>query len=100
MGTTRMNVGNVEIVSLLDTPFEIPWQIFFPERNESDFEPYRELYSASHGERGFRTQAGCYAIRSQGHTILCDTGIGPGPIQFLVGREGNLLNDMRAQGCS
>ncbi len=98
MGTTRMNVGNVEIVSLLDTPFEIPWQIFFPERSESDFEPYRERYPRSYGERGFRTQAGCYAVRSQGQTILCDTGIGPGPIQFLGGLRGSLLEDMRGKG--
>jgi len=98
MGTTRMNVGNVEIVSLLDTPFEIPWQIFFPERSESDFEPYRERYPRSYGERGFKTQAGCYAVRSQGQTILCDTGIGPGPIQFLGGLRGSLLEDMRGKG--
>jgi glyoxylase-like metal-dependent hydrolase (beta-lactamase superfamily II) len=98
MGTTRMNVGNVEIVSLLDTPFEIPWQIFFPERSESDFEPYRERYPRFYGERGFRTQAGCYAVRSQGQTILCDTGIGPGPIQFLGGLRGSLLEDMRGKG--
>ena len=100
MGAISVSVGNVEIISLLDSPVEIAWQIFFPERDESDFEPYRELYSASHGERGFRTQAGCYAIRSQRHTILCDTGIGPGPIQFLGGIEGNLLNDMRDKGVS
>ena len=98
MGTTRMNVGNVEIVSLLDTPFDTPWQIFFPERSESDFEPYRERYPRSYGERGFRTQAGCYAVRSQGQTILCDTGIGPGPIQFLGGLRGSLLEDMRGKG--
>jgi len=98
MGTTRVTVGKVEIVSLIDTPFEIPWQIFFPERNESDFEPYRELYPRSHGEGRFRTQAGCYAVRSQGQTILCDTGLGPGPIQFLGGIKGSLLDDMRQKG--
>ena len=98
MGTTKITVGNVEIISLLDTPFELPWQIFFPEQSESDFEPYRDLYPVSHGERGFRTQAGCYAIRSQGQTILCDTGIGPGPIQFLGGIQGSLLDDMRRNG--
>lgn len=98
MGTTRITVGNVEIISLLDTPFELPWQIFFPERSQSDFEPYRALYPDSYGEGRFRTQAGCYAIRSQGQTILCDTGIGPGPIQFLGGIQGSLLDDMRRNG--
>ncbi len=98
MGATKVTVGNVEIVSLLDTPFEVPWQIFFPERSEAGFEPYRELYPDSYGEGRFRTQAGCYAVRSQGQTILCDTGLGPGPIQFLGGIRGSLLDDMRQKG--
>jgi len=98
VSTHTVSVGNVEIISLLDTPFELPWQIFFPERSESDFDPYRELYPDSYGEGRFRTQAGCYAIRSQGQTILCDTGIGPGPIQFLGGIRGSLLDDMRNKG--
>lgn len=40
----------------------------------------------------------CYAIQSQGQTVLCDTGIGPGPIKFLGGIRGRLLDDMRDKG--
>jgi glyoxylase-like metal-dependent hydrolase (beta-lactamase superfamily II) len=94
----RISVGNVEIISLVDTPMEIPWQIFFPSVPLSEFEAYRELYPSSFGESAFATQCGAYVMRSQGKTILCDTGIGPGPIQFLGGIRGRLLDDMRDKG--
>jgi len=77
---------------------EFPWNMFFPSVAAADLESYRSTYPASHGEGKFRTQAGCYAIRSQGRTILCDTGIGPGPIDFLGGVRGRLLDDMRDKG--
>lgn len=30
--------------------------------------------------------------------MLCDIGIGPGPVQFLGGIRGRLLDDMRDKG--
>jgi len=98
MAGPKITVGNVEIISLVDMVMEIPWQIFFPQQGESDFEAYHDLYPGCFGEGRFRTNAGCYAIRSQGQTILCDTGMGPGPIEFLGGLRGNLLDDMREKG--
>jgi glyoxylase-like metal-dependent hydrolase (beta-lactamase superfamily II) len=95
---TKVTVGNVEIVSLVDTAMELPWEIFFPGIAVSEFEAYRELYPTSFGEGRFATQCGAYALRSQGQTVLCDTGIGPGPIQFLGGIRGRLLDDMREKG--
>jgi glyoxylase-like metal-dependent hydrolase (beta-lactamase superfamily II) len=88
----------VEVVALVDVPFEAPWNIFFPRNKPSDFDPYRELYPATYGDGTFRTNAACYAIRSEGKTILCDTGLGPGPIEMLGGIEGKLLHDMNAKG--
>jgi glyoxylase-like metal-dependent hydrolase (beta-lactamase superfamily II) len=79
-------------------PMEFPWGMFFPNQAPADFEPYRAMYPSSYGERGFRTNACAYAVRSQGKTILCDTGIGPGPIAFLGGQKGRLLDDMRSKG--
>lgn len=98
MAGPRLTVGKVEIVALLDTPMEFPWNLFFPNNSPSDFEPYRDRYPQSFGQTGFQTNASCYAIRSQGKTVLCDTGIGPGPIAFLGGIRGNLLNDMKSKG--
>lgn len=98
MSAPKITIGNVEIIALVDTPFDLPWEIFFPGINVSEFEAFQELYPASFGQAAFHTQAGCYAIRSQGQTVLCDTGIGPGPIQFLGGIRGRLLDDMRDKG--
>ena len=98
MVTTKITVGNVEIIALVDMPMEVSWQIIFAGIPLSDFEAYRELYPKSFGEGGFATQCGAYALRSEGHMVLCDTGIGPGPIQFLGGARGRLLDDMRDKG--
>lgn len=95
MSSPKITVGNVEITSLLDMVMDIPWPIFFPQQSESAFDAYHVLYPGSVSDGKFRTQASCYAIRSQGQTILCDTGMGPGPIQFLGGIRGRLLDDMR-----
>ena len=98
MATPKITVGNVEIIALVDMPMELPWQIIFAGIPLSEFEAYRELYPKSFGEGRFATQCGAYAIRSEGQTVLCDTGIGPGPIQFLGGARGRLLDDMRDKG--
>ena len=68
--------------------------IFDPALTEEDItaklEKYHELYPGSWGEFGFRTDAGCYSVRSEGETILVDTGLGPGP---HVGRALARLTD-------
>jgi len=98
MAGPKVTIGNVEIVSLLDTAMEFDWQMFFPNNSASDFEPYRDMYPGAYGERKCRTYAHCYALRSQGRTILCDTGVGPGPVDALGGVRGRLLHDMREKG--
>ena len=94
----RITVGNVEIIALVDMPFELPWAMMFPNRDQAEIEPYQKMYPRSNGKVGFQTQAGAYAIRSQGKTIVCDTGYGPGPIEYLGGARGRLLDDMRDKG--
>src|SRR3972149_3065878 len=91
MASSKVRVGNVEIVSLLDTPFEVDWKIVFPHNDLADFQPYRDIYPGSYGEGKWRTYAHAYAIRSQGRTLLCDTGVGPAS-------GGRLLDDMREKG--
>ncbi|HLA18270.1 MAG TPA: MBL fold metallo-hydrolase [Dehalococcoidia bacterium] len=99
MAGPRVNVGNVEIVALLDTPMEFDWAMFFPNNPRSDFDPYAGTYPESYAASGkFATNAQCYALRSRGKTVLVDTGLGPGPIAFLGGIRGNLVGDMRAKG--
>jgi glyoxylase-like metal-dependent hydrolase (beta-lactamase superfamily II) len=94
----KITVGNCEVISLTDAEMQFPWQIIFPNIPEADRESYRGLYPYCYGERGFRTDAGAYVIRSSGKTIIVDTGIGPGPIAMLGGLKGQMLDDMKAKG--
>jgi glyoxylase-like metal-dependent hydrolase (beta-lactamase superfamily II) len=94
----KITVGNVEIISLVDLPFELPWSMVFPGRERSEIEPYQAMYPVANGKTGVQTQAGAYALRTQGKTVLIDTGFGPGPIAFLGGARGRLLDDMRDKG--
>ena len=101
MAGSKVTVGNVEIVSLLDTPMEFPWAAFFPNNSQQDFDPYRDRYPGSYaGDGKFRTYAHCYALRSQSKTVLVDTGVGPGPHNFLGGSRGHLAEEMNAKGVS
>jgi len=95
---TKINIRSVEIVALVDLPFELPWSMMFPGREQSEIEPYQAMYPFANGKSGLQTQAGAYALRSQGKTVLIDTGLGPGPISFLGGARGRLLDDMREKG--
>lgn len=90
----KITVGNVEIVSILDTPMNFPFAAFFPTIDQSEFEPYRELYPEAFNPNGnFQTYAQVSALRSQGQTILVDTGVGPG-------MNGALLDNLQAKGVS
>jgi len=93
-----LKVGDAEIISLIDMPMQIPYEVFFPAIGADEIGPYKTQYPGSWAGGMFRTHASAYAVRSQGKTILCDTGFGPGPIAFLGNATGNLLNDMRSKG--
>lgn len=98
MAGPKVTVGNVEVVSLLDTPMEFDWGVFFPNNNPADFYPYRESYPGAFGEGKFRTYSHCYALRSGGKTVMVDTGLGPGSIELLGGIRGCLMEEMNAKG--
>lgn len=95
---TKISVGNVEITALVDMPMELPWSMVLPGRSDADLQPYKDMYPFASGKVGVQTQAGAYALRSGGKTVLCDTGLGPGPIAFLGGARGRMLDDMRDKG--
>lgn len=98
MAGPKITAGNTEIISITDLEMQFPWQVFFPGVPLGELEKYHDLYPESWGDFGFKTDAGCYAIRSQGKTVLVDTGLGPGPHEFLRGATGNLLDDMKSKG--
>lgn len=98
MSPQKITVGNVEIISVVDTPFQVPFNIFFPDRTAEEFAPYKEMYPASSSGDMFRTHASTFALRSGGATLLCDTGIGPGPIDMLGGIQGRLIQALNEAG--
>lgn len=98
MSPPKITVGNVEITSVIDVPFQAPFQIFYPDRTAEEFAPYKEMYPASSSGDIFKTQASVFALRSSGQTVLCDTGFGPGPIEMLGGIQGRLLDALNEAG--
>jgi glyoxylase-like metal-dependent hydrolase (beta-lactamase superfamily II) len=94
-----LRVGNIEVMELLDTPMAFPFEVFFPQQGAAAFEAYRQLYPAAFAPDGrFQTYAQAYVVRAGGRTILVDTGVGPGPHDWLGGARGRLLDDLQEKG--
>lgn len=85
-----IKVGNVEIISLSDADLSFPPSDFFPSVPIDAWQNNRQFL----GDDGnIHPNAGCFAVRSGGRTIMVDTGFGPG----LTGR---LFDEMAAKGVS
>ena len=97
-----LKVGDVEIVALTDMnlPFPMPLTELFPMAPAEAWTPYRERYPDTFDGDHMLIEIGCYLVRSQGRTILIDTGYGEGPIESLGGRRGELMDDLTARGIS
>ena len=106
MTEVRLTVGNVEISVMHDAESALPLSMTFPNVAADDWAPYKERYpEAFDGPDNLRAHFECYLIRSQGQTILVDTGIGtaasnPGTIEGLLGGsiEGNLVSELNSAG--
>lgn len=106
MPEARLTVGNVEILSLNDNEATLPLSDVFPEVRAEAWAQYQQRYPS--GFRGDHLLAHfeCYLIRSDGQTILVDTGLGgaatnPNSIEAMVGgAEGRLLQELAEVGVS
>lgn len=97
MAGWKVRVGNVEILSLSDGQGSFPPTAFFPDSDEA---VWRQRYSDHLGPDGtFRPNFGCFVIRSQGKTLLVDTGIGP-QNEALGGLRGRLMEELKEKGVS
>ena len=78
MAEFMLKVGDVEIVALSDMnlAFPTPLPQLFPGTDAADWAPYRELYADTFDGDQVLIEIGCYLVRSQGRTILIDTGYG------------------------
>ncbi|HZO32308.1 MAG TPA: MBL fold metallo-hydrolase [Chloroflexota bacterium] len=103
MGDGRITVGNVEISHLYDLVADFPLTLdqLYPTVPAEAWEPYRRDYPELFGPGNtWRYHAGCYLIRSQGQTILVDTGVGPSSMGLAtwIGTGGALPDRLRAAG--
>ena len=100
-----LTIGNVEISVLHDAKIPMRFNQAFPGVPPEAWAPYQELYPEAYiGSSSFRVHFECYLIRSQGQTLLVDTGLGnassnPGVVANIgVGMEGVLLAELQAAG--
>lgn len=105
MQHSTLTIGNVEILVLHDAEAVSPLKWSFPDVPMEAWAPYLKRYpEAFSGSEGRRTHFECYLVRSQGRTLLIDTGLGnantnPGTVTNLFGGiEGNLLAELRSAG--
>ena len=91
MASDKLTIGNVEITSLSDGILEFDLCNFFPDIPEDDWKGQESHLSASHG---VLFNLACFLIKSDGHTIAVDTGLGPK--QTPETPWGELLDDMKA----
>jgi len=91
-----LRVGEVEILALTDVegPFFRLDQIFPGVRTEQWW-PYVRRYPWAFADaHTLYGRVGSYLLRAPGHTLLVDTGIGPG----TMGMRGKLLEDLERNG--
>jgi glyoxylase-like metal-dependent hydrolase (beta-lactamase superfamily II) len=95
MASNKMAIGNVEITSLSDGLLEFDLCNFFPTIPEADWGPYESHLSPEHK---VSFNLACFLVRSDGKTIVVDTGLGPPPASAPESPWGELLDDFRAKG--
>ncbi len=72
-----VRIGDIEVVPLLDAVGSVGGlERVFPGVPDEAWEPYRALYPELFDETGWRVQCNSYLIRSNGHNLLVDTGVG------------------------
>jgi len=102
---SKLSVGNVEILVMHDAEAALPLNQTFPGVPPDAWAPYQQRYpEAFNGPSNLRVHFECYLIRSQGQTILMDTGLGskatnPGTVAaFGGGNDGRLLAELQSAG--
>ena len=96
MSSFRMKVGDAEIVALSDMNcvFPVPLADLWPDVPVESWSSFKQRYPETFEGQHMRIEIGCYLVRSQGRTILIDTGYGPGPIDYIGGLRGELMDDL------
>ena len=92
----KITLGNVEIGFALDmVPPPRPPGDFFPDVPAEAWAPYEKDVLV---EGLIQLYYGHFFVRSQGKTIMVDTGMGPGPHPSRDNRTGDLINQLAKRG--
>ena len=95
MAAQKITVGNVEITSLSDGEMEFDLCNFFPSIPGEEWNPYEHHLTPKHK---VRFNLACFLVRSDGCTILVDTGLGPRPTDGPDPGWGRLLEYFKQNG--
>jgi glyoxylase-like metal-dependent hydrolase (beta-lactamase superfamily II) len=96
-----IHIGNVEMLALPDGAANLGAHPMSPEDGPApDWAPYHERFpDGFHGpDHHWRIHNTCYLVRSQGRSILVDTGVGVGPYARYQDMRGTLMGAMREAG--
>lgn len=91
----QIRVGNVDIVAVLDMvpPPRDPW-LMFPTTAAPDWAGHQHALECGQLQLYYLH----FFLRSEGKTIMVDTGMGPGPHPERGNRTGDLVNQLRGKG--
>jgi glyoxylase-like metal-dependent hydrolase (beta-lactamase superfamily II) len=95
MAHNVIRVGNVEIMSLSDGMLEFDLCNFFPTLEHEDWHQYASHLTAA---QKVRFNLGSFLVRSDGRTVLVDTGLGPKPANAPETPWGTLMEEFKANG--
>jgi len=109
MPHSTLTVGNVEITILHDSEVALPFIRTFPDVPREAWTPYMERYPDAYtktvdGDDSLRVHFECYLVRSEGRTLMVDTGLGnansnPNVVEKIGGGvDGVLLAELQKAG--
>jgi glyoxylase-like metal-dependent hydrolase (beta-lactamase superfamily II) len=90
-----IRVGNVEIMSLSDGVLEFDLCNFFPTIPQEHWHQYAWHLTA---EQHVRFNLGSFLVRTEGRTVLVDSGMGPKPADMPDAPWGILMDEFTANG--
>jgi glyoxylase-like metal-dependent hydrolase (beta-lactamase superfamily II) len=95
MASEKVTIGNVEITSFSDGTLDFDLCDFYPSIPADSWRPYEDDLTPEHG---VRFNLGSFLVRSDGRTILVDTGMGPKPADAPDTAWGELLDNFEGEG--
>ena len=91
----NIRVGNVDIVAVLDmVPPPREPSMMFPTTSAQDWESHQDALEDGQLQLYYLH----FFLRSQGKTVMVDTGMGPGPHPDRGNRTGDLINQLNIKG--